>query len=117
MADNFQQNETVSITGTVVRITYKNEANGYTVAEVRVDKENITVVGLLPFLTEGDLAEFFGKFIVHSTYGRQFSATAFERKIPQNAAAILRYLSAGAIKGIGPATAAKIVEKFGEDSL
>ena len=117
MADNFQQNETVSITGTVVRITYKNEANGYTVAEVRVDKENITVVGLLPFLTEGDLAEFFGKFIVHSTYGRQFSATAFERKIPQNAAAILRYLAAGAIKGIGPATAAKIVEKFGEDSL
>lgn len=117
MADNFQQNETISITGTVVRITYKNEANGYTVAEVRVDKENITVVGLLPFLTEGDLAEFFGKFIVHSTYGRQFSATAFERKIPQNAAAILRYLSAGAIKGIGPATAAKIVEKFGEDSL
>ncbi len=117
MDNSMLQNETVSITGTVQRITYKNDSNGYTVAEVRVDKEDITVVGLLPFLCEGDLAEFFGKFIVHSTYGQQFSATAFERKIPQNAAAILRYLSAGAIKGIGPATAAKIVEKFGEDTL
>lgn len=109
--------DTVTITGTVQHITYKNEANGYTVAEVKSDKEIITVVGLLPFLTEGDLAEFYGKFIVHPTYGQQFSATAFERKIPENAAAILRYLSAGAIKGIGPATAAKIVEKFGEDTL
>ena len=111
------QNETENITGTVQRITYKNDSNGYTVADVRVGKENITVVGTLPFLCEGDLADFFGKFIIHPTYGRQFSATAFERKIPQNAAAILRYLSAGAIKGIGPATAAKIVEKFGEDTL
>lgn len=109
--------DTVTLSGTVQHITYKNEANGYTVAEVKSDKEIITVVGLLPFLTEGDLAEFYGKFIVHPTYGQQFSATAFERKIPENAAAILRYLSAGAIKGIGPATAAKIVEKFGEDTL
>ena len=117
MDNSMLQNETESITGTVQRITYKNENNGYTVAEVRVDKENITVVGMLPFLCEGDLAEFFGKFTVHATYGQQFSASAFERKIPQNAAAILRYLSAGAIKGIGPATAAKIVERFGEDTL
>ncbi len=117
MENSMLQNVTETIVGTVQRITYKNDTNGYTVAEVRVDKENITVVGMLPFLCEGDLAEFFGKFTVHSTYGQQFSATAFERKVPQNAAAILRYLSAGAIKGIGPATAAKIVEKFGEDTL
>ena len=117
MVDNLNPEETVSISGTVQKITYKNEANGYTVAEVKADKESITVVGLLPFLSEGDLAEFFGKFTVHPTYGQQFAATAFERKIPQNAAAILRYLSAGAIKGIGPATATKIVEKFGEDTL
>ena len=117
MVDNLNPEETVSISGTVQKITYKNEANGYTVAEVKADKESITVVGLLPFLSEGDLAEFFGKFTVHPTYGQQFAATAFERKIPQNAAAILRYLSAGAIKGIGPATATNIVEKFGEDTL
>ncbi len=115
MTDNTEATE--SITGTVQRITYKNETNGYTVAEVKSEKQRITVVGILPFLNEGDNAEFFGKFIVHSTYGQQFSASHFERKVPENAAAILRYLSAGAIKGIGPATAAKIVEKFGEDTL
>ena len=114
---NSQSQETITLTGTVNRITYKNETNGYTVAEVRADKENVTVVGILPFLNEGDLADFYGKYIIHPSYGQQFSALSFERKIPQNAAAILRYLSAGAIKGIGPATAAKIVEKFGEDTL
>ena len=117
MVDIINTEETVTLTGTVQHITYKNEANGYTVAEVKVDKEIITVVGMLPFLNDGDLAEFYGKYTVHPTYGRQFAADAFERKIPENTAGILRYLSAGAIKGIGPATAAKIVEKFGEDTL
>ena len=70
MVDNLNPEETVSISGTVQKITYKNEANGYTVAEVKADKESITVVGLLPFLSEGDLAEFFGKFTVHPTYGK-----------------------------------------------
>ena len=117
MVDEIMQEENITVTGTVQHITYKNEANGYTVAEVKIDKDNVTVVGMLPFLNEGDLAEFFGKYTIHPTYGRQFAANGFERKIPQNSAAILRYLSAGAIKGIGPATAAKIVERFGEDTL
>jgi exodeoxyribonuclease V alpha subunit len=106
-----------SIKGTVQKITYRNEVNSYTVAEVKTENEILTVVGILPFLNEGDIAEFYGKFIVHSTYGQQFSATSFERKAPENAAAILRYLSAGAIKGIGPATANKLVEKFGAETL
>ncbi len=74
-------------------------------------------MGILPFLNEGEQAEFMGSFIFHSTYGRQFKVESFERKTPQTAAAILRYLASGAIKGIGPNTAAKIVEKFGEESL
>lgn len=106
-----------NISGTVQRITYRNEINSYTVAEVRLDKEIITVVGILPFLSEGDLAEFTGKYIVHPTYGQQFSAESFERRVPENSAAILKYLSAGSIKGIGPATALKIVDRFGEESL
>ncbi len=106
-----------SISGTVQKITYRNETNYYTVCEIRVKGESITAVGTLPFVGEGDAVELTGKFIVHSTYGQQFSVTGFERKTPQNTAAILRYLSAGAIKGIGPATAVKIVERFGEDSL
>ncbi len=109
--------EVQSLVGTVQKITYVNQANCYTVAEVKVKNEFITVVGILPFLNEGDSAEFFGKFTVHSTYGSQFSATSFERKIPENTAGILKYLSSGAIKGIGPATALKLVEKFGADTL
>lgn len=106
-----------SITGLVQKITFKNESNGYTVALVKTKTEEITVVGILPFLNEGETAEFFGNYTVHPTYGSQFSATAFEKKAPENTAAILKYLSAGGIKGIGPATAVKLVEKFGEDTL
>ncbi len=108
---------TESITGTVEKITYRNEANAYTVAVAKCGKEDITVVGAMPFLNEGDTAVFSGSFTYHPTYGRQFGVKTFERKTPQNAAAILKYLSSGAIKGIGPSTATKIVEKFGEDSL
>ena len=105
------------IKGTVKRITYRNESNSYTVAEVLTDGKSQTVVGILPFLTEGDEAVFYGEYTVHPSYGEQFKAESFERKAPQNSAAILRYLSSGAIKGIGPATAQKIVEKFGADTL
>ena len=105
------------IVAEVLSITYRNEVNYYTVAEVLFDKEKLTVVGILPFLNEGDTAEFYGTYIFHPTYGRQFKAESFERRAPQNIASILRYLSSGAIKGIGPSTASKIVEKFGENSL
>ena len=105
------------INGTVEKITYRNEMSGYTVAEVRSGRESITVVGSMPFLAEGDAAVFYGSYTVHPSYGEQFKAESFERKTPQNAAAVLRYLSSGAIKGIGPATAQKIVEKFGADAL
>lgn len=105
------------ISGSVKRIVYRNDSNMYTVAEVAVGKERITVTGIMPFLSEGDIADFYGKFILHQTYGQQFSVTAFERKAPENTAQVLKYLSAGAIKGIGPATALKIVERFGEESL
>ena len=109
--------EVAEISGTVERITYKNQNNGYTVAEVKLPGESITVVGMLPFLTEGDCAVFYGSYTVHPTYGRQFKAESFDRKTPENAAAVLRYLSSGAIKGVGPATAQRIVEKFGTDTL
>lgn len=112
-----KREEVQSIIATVEKITYQNESNGYTVAQAISDKEPITIVGILPFLSEGDNAEFFGKYILHQTYGQQFSANCYERRIPQSAAGILRYLSMGAIKGIGPATAEKIVSHFKEDTL
>ena len=105
------------IKGTVERITYRNEGNSYTVAEVKAEGKSQTVVGILPFLIEGDEAVFYGEYTVHPSYGEQFKAQHFERKAPNNSASILRYLSSGAIRGIGPATAQKIVEKFGTETI
>ena len=101
----------------VEKITFRNESNYYTVAILKCGTEKFTAVGTLPFLNEGDTAEFSGEFIVHQTYGEQFKIESFDRKPPQNTAAILRYLSSGSIKGIGPATADRIVRKFGSESL
>ena len=105
------------IEGIVEKITFTNEQNGYTVASVRAGNSRITVVGILPFLNEGEAAVFYGNFIVHPTYGEQFSAVSFERTAPKTVGAILRYLSSGIIRGVGPATAGRIVERFGADSL
>ncbi len=101
----------------VDKITFRNESNYYTVAILKSGTEEFTAVGTMPFLNEGDTAEFFGEFIVHQTYGEQFKVESFERKPPKNTAAILKYLASGSIKGVGPSTAQRIVEKFGEESL
>ncbi len=106
-----------TIIADVEKITFRNESNYYTVAVLKNGTESFIGVGTMPFLNEGDTAEFTGEFIVHQTYGEQFKVETFERKQPQNTAAILRYLSSGSIKGVGPSTAGRIVEKFGSDSL
>lgn len=106
-----------AVEGTVNRITYRNEINGYTVAEIKSGKESFTAVGIMPFVNTGDSLELIGSFTVHPSYGRQFSVQSFEKRAPETAAAILKYLSAGAVKGIGPATAVKLVERFGAETL
>lgn len=105
------------ISGIIEKITYKNQQNGYTVCTVRVGKEHITVVGTLPFIAIGDNVKFTGSYTVHAVYGEQFLADYYETVAPKTVAAILRYLSSGIIKGVGPATAERIVEKFGSNSL
>ncbi len=105
------------IEGTIEKITYKNSQNGYTVCILKSGREHITVVGIMPFITIGDSVKFLGNYTVHALYGEQFSAQSYETVAPKTVAAILRYLSSGIIKGVGPATAERIVEKFGADSL
>ncbi len=105
------------LAGTVEYITFHNEQNGFTVLELSTDDELITVVGTFPMVSVGEELILVGTYDVHPSFGRQFKAAMCERKMPSTAAAILRYLSEGGIKGIGPATAKKIVERFGEDSL
>ncbi len=105
------------LSGTVEYITFHNEQNGFTVLELSNEDELITVVGTFPMVSVGEELLLVGKYDTHPSFGRQFKAEMCERKMPSTSAAILRYLSEGGIKGIGPATAKKIVERFGENSL
>ncbi len=107
----------VEIKGIVQNVTYRNRDNGYTVIKVKVGKENITAAGVMPYLSDGDSVALYGDYVVHSVYGRQFRVDAAETTAPQSQLQVLRFLSSGAIKGVGPSTAAKIVEKFREDTL
>lgn len=102
---------------TVERIVYRNEENGYTVAEVYADNNEITAVGTMPEVCEGEQLRLLGRFTSHSNYGEQFKVDAFESIMPTTTLGILKYLSGGAVKGIGAATAARLIKAFGENTL
>lgn len=107
----------MEIKGEVQDIIYKNEINSYTIATFKTSEEETTVVGYLPFINSGDTLKVNGVFIEHQEYGRQFKIETFEKIMPQTLDALERYLANGTIKGIGPATAKKIVETFGEETI
>ena len=79
------------------------------------DLDVLTVVGYLPFINVGDNLKLEGKFVTHQEYGRQFKIDTFEKIMPETLDALERYLSSGNVKGIGPATASKIIKEFGEE--
>lgn len=81
------------------------------------DEEELTIVGYLPFINAGDTLKLVGKFVTHQDYGRQFKIDTFEKMMPQNLESLKNYLANGTIKGIGPSTAKKIVDTFGEDTI
>ena len=105
------------IEGIIEHIIYRNEDNGYTVFEIMTDREELTAVGFFQFLNEGESVRAEGRFTEHPSYGRQFKVDSLEIRIPEDAEAIERYLGSGAIKGIGPILAARIVREFGDDTL
>ena len=106
------------ISGTISSVLFQNQENGYAV--IKLDSQDgamITVVGTIPAPVIGEQLIVTGKWITHSTYGKQFEAEFLERLLPSTVNDILAYLSSRAVRGIGPKTAAKIVAKFGEDTL
>ncbi len=104
--------------GVAEEIIYRKEDTGYTVLDVASeDGELITVVGVLPEIAAGEEVHFTGSWDRHPTFGRQFRAESVERAMPSTAATMLKYLSSGAVKGVGPSTAVKIIEAFGEDAF
>ena len=107
----------MDIQGEIKEIIYQNEINSYTVAEFETDKEETIIVGYLPFINVGDTLKLTGKIVKHQDYGKQFKVDTFEKLQPQSLSSLERYLSNGTIKGVGPATAKKIVNTFGEETL
>lgn len=103
--------------GLVTEIIYQNRDNGYTVCIVDTSEEEIVVVGNLPMVSAGEKAVFEGRWTYHPTHGPQFKADSYECILPKTRADILRYLSSGIIKGIRAATAQKIVDRFGDETL
>lgn len=106
-----------TIEGYVDHIIFQNRDNGYTVACLVSEGEEITCVGTFRFLNEGETIRAKGVYTRHPSYGKQFSVSSYESVILQDSLAMERYLGSGAIKGIGAALAARIVRKFGDDTL
>ena len=107
----------MEVKGEVVDIIYQNELNSYTIAVFDTEEEETTIVGYLPFVKSGDTLKLEGRFVEHKDYGRQFKVDTFEKLMPQTLGALERYLANGNIKGIGEATAKKIIKTFGEDTI
>lgn len=107
----------MELSGQLTEIIYQNEVNSYLIGILENEEDTITIVGYMPFLVEGDYIKVIGNFVTHKEYGKQFKVETFEKVMPKTLDSLERYLSNGTIKGIGPATAKKIVATFGEDTI
>ena len=107
----------LQLEGEVENIVFRNDENGYTVLEIADGDEQLTAVGVMPPVSAGDKVVMTGWFSEHKIYGKQFSARTCEICRPSESADILRYLSSGAVRGIGPSTARRLVESFGDSTL
>lgn len=107
----------IELTGEIEDIIFRNEANGYTVMDIISGDETVTTVGVAASVSVGEEVKLIGSYKKHPTYGEQFTFEACERTIPSTSSAILKYLSSGTIKGVGPTTAKRLVEAFGDKTL
>ncbi len=108
----------MELKGIVGEFIYQNEINGYSICEFYINNDElITAVGYLPFINTGDTLKVTGNYVVHKEYGEQFKIETFEKCMPETLDGLETYLAGGVIRGIGPATAKKIIKMFGEESL
>ena len=105
------------LSGAVERIVFRNDENGWTVLDLESEDEYHKVVGTLPSVQVGELLRMTGEWVEHPKFGRQFRVETCEHSLPTDTDSVFRYLASGAVKGVGPATAAAMVETFGEDTL
>ncbi len=107
----------VELEGRLIEIIFQNESNGYLVGILDCEEEQVTVVGCLPALKEGEVVSVKGKWKVHPTYGKQMEVKEYRHIQPSTKEGILKYLSSGVIKGIGKKMAERIIDHFGTDAL
>ncbi|GAA0106161.1 ATP-dependent RecD-like DNA helicase [Paraclostridium sordellii] len=105
------------IEGMISDIVFKNEDNGYVIAHLSNENNDVVIVGCMPTLTVGESIEVEGKWVNHKTYGTQFEVSSFMPVTPSSIEGIYVYLSSGMIKGIGEKMAKRIIDKFGVDTL
>ena len=110
-------NDLIQIEGSVSSLIYQNGENGYSVVRLSTVDGAVTAVGCMPGICAGETLELRGSWVNHPSFGQQFKAESVFRKAPETAEAMFRYLASGAIKGVGPARAKDIVEKFGDKTL
>ena len=108
-----------TVTGYIDHVIFRNDDNGYTVMVLKglEEEQELTCVGTFPAITQGASIEATGNYITHPVYGKQFQISSYVEKMPEDALAMERYLGSGAIKGIGAALAARIVRRFGNDTM
>lgn len=106
-----------TVEGYVEKIVFRNDDNGYTVLSLLLDEIELTCVGYLTMINEGEFIQATGNYTQHSVYGEQFQIESYEIKEPEDAYSMELYLSSGAIKGIGKALAARMVKKFGDNTF
>ena len=108
-----------TVTGYIDHVIFRNDDNGYTVMVLKglEEEKELTCVGTFPAISQGASIEAMGNYITHPVYGKQFQISSYVEKMPEDALAMERYLGSGAIKGIGAALAARIVRRFGNDTM
>mgnify|MGYP003301275872 CR=1 FL=1 len=115
--------EETTITGTVERVTFHSDDTHYTVLQLRLDGggvnglREVTVVGKCMTIRDGESIKAIGRWVRHEQYGLQFSATTIAHSSPSSPAGIIRFLSSGVIRGVGPVNAKRIVDHFGAETL
>lgn len=107
----------ITLEGFVENIIFRNDENFYTVLEIVADGRLYTCVGTFQFINEGEYIDVEGEETFHADYGKQIRVTHYESRLPADEISMERYLGSGAVKGIGPALAKKIVDRFGADTF
>ena len=106
------------LSGSIEHVIYSNEENGFAICDLGTDTDElVTITGILPYIGEGDVVTVYGRWVHNPKYGRQFKVEQSEKQLPADRASILRYLSSGTVKGIGPKTAQRIVDEFGDETF